>query len=248
MSSPINLTKFNLSSLPYVNTKILIIGKRMCGKTILAHDITDKLCNIQYKLSPNPENIKTTNGIPRGTIISMDSNAPKLYNMIPDVSYYNTYNNNDNEDIIKEFIKTQKKLIIQNREEQKNTNVDIQTNPNSLMLIEDQIYNKGNLGFKFILLNGLSYKTSLIITTQYLLPMPPSDRSNFDYIFIFPESVPENLDKLYKQFAGMFPDLETFTQTMNTYVTGYNCLVINTMSRSFKIEDMVFWYCAELNQ
>jgi len=53
-----------------------------------------------------------------------------------------------------------------------------------------------------------------------------------------------NRRKLYEQYAGMFPDFDSFCQVMNQCTEDYECLVIDNNSKSNKLEDQVFWYKA----
>ena len=71
-------------------------------------------------------------------------------------------------------------------------------------------------------------------------------RSNVDYVFLFRENNYQNRKKLYDQYCGVFPTFDMFCSVFDVVTEGYGCMVIDNTSRSNKIEDIVFWYEAEL--
>jgi len=87
-----------------------------------------------------------------------------------------------------------------------------------------------------------------IITMQYAIGIPPNLRTNIDYVFILRENYISNRRKLYEQFAGMFPDFDSFCQVMNQCTENYECLVVDNNAKSNKLEDQVFWYKAAPRQ
>ena len=82
---------------------------------------------------------------------------------------------------------------------------------------------------------------------QYALGVPPSLRTNIDYVFILRENYVSNRKRLYEHYAGMFPTFEIFCQVMDQCTEDYNCLVINNNAKSNKLEDQVFWYKADMH-
>jgi hypothetical protein len=85
----------------------------------------------------------------------------------------------------------------------------------------------------------------LLITMQYPLGIPPTLRTNIDYVFILREPYIANRKRIYDNYAGMFPTFESFCQVMDQCTENYECLVINNNSKSNKLQDQVFWYKAE---
>ena len=83
-----------------------------------------------------------------------------------------------------------------------------------------------------------------VITMQYSLGIPPSLRSNVDYVFILRENYVSNRKRLYEHYAGMFPTYEAFEQVMMQTTENYECMVIDNKTQSNKLEDQVFWYKA----
>ena len=89
------------------------------------------------------------------------------------------------------------------------------------------------------------WKVMLIITMQYPLGIPPTLRTNIDYVFILRENYIANRKRIYENYAGMFPTFESFCQVMDQCTENYECLVINNNSKSNKLHDQVFWYKAD---
>lgn len=80
---------------------------------------------------------------------------------------------------------------------------------------------------------------------QYPLGIPPTLRTNIDYVFILRENYIANRKRIYENYAGMFPTFESFCQVMDQCTENYECLVINNNSKSNKLQDQVFWYKAD---
>jgi hypothetical protein len=93
-------------------------------------------------------------------------------------------------------------------------------------------------------MNGRHVHTMFILTMQYVMGIPPNLRSNIDFIFLLRENIVANRRRLYEQFAGMFPDFDSFSQVMDQCTENYECLVIDNTTKSNKLEDQVFWYKA----
>jgi hypothetical protein len=80
---------------------------------------------------------------------------------------------------------------------------------------------------------------------QYVLGIPPLLRTNIDYVFILREPYVQNRRKIFENFAGVFGSFDIFCQVMDQCTENFECLVINTNSKSNKLEDQVFYYKAE---
>lgn len=89
------------------------------------------------------------------------------------------------------------------------------------------------------------WKVMLVITMQYPLGIPPTLRTNIDYVFILRENYIANRKRIYENYAGMFPTFEAFCQVMDQCTENYECLVINNNSKSNKLNDQVFYYKAD---
>tara|TARA_B100000035_G_C20517496_1_gene343888 strand:- start:75 stop:479 length:405 start_codon:yes stop_codon:yes gene_type:complete len=77
------------------------------------------------------------------------------------------------------------------------------------------------------------------------MDLPPDLRANIDFVFVLRENIVQNQEKIYKNFFGIFPHVDTFKEVMNSCTEGFDCLVLDNTSRSNKISDCVFWYRAK---
>ena len=98
---------------------------------------------------------------------------------------------------------------------------------------------------RLLFMNGRHWKIMLAITMQYPLGIPPTLRTNIDYVFILRENYIANRKRIYDNYAGMFPTFESFCQVMDQCTENYECLVINNNVKSNQLHDQVFWYKAE---
>ena len=97
---------------------------------------------------------------------------------------------------------------------------------------------------RYLFMNGRHVHALFIITMQYALGVPPALRTNVDFVFILRETIVSNRKRLYEQYAGMFPDFESFCQVMDQCTENYECLVIDNNAKSNKLVDQVYWYKA----
>lgn len=94
-------------------------------------------------------------------------------------------------------------------------------------------------------MNGRHWKVMLVITMQFPLGIPPSLRTNVDYVFILRENVQSNRRRIYENYASMFPTFELFCNIMDQTTENYECLVIHNNAKSNKLQDQIFWYKAQ---
>ena len=86
------------------------------------------------------------------------------------------------------------------------------------------------------------WKVLLVITMQYPLGIPPSLRTNVDYLFILRENILNNRRRIYENYASMFPTFEAFCSDLDSCTENYECLVIDNNSKSNRLRDQIFWY------
>jgi len=101
---------------------------------------------------------------------------------------------------------------------------------------------KHNKDIRGTFFNGRHWNLFLIVTMQYVLDLPPELRSNVDFVFILRNNMIADREKIWKGFCSFVPTLSLFNKIMNKCTTGYECLVVNNMSRSNDISDCLFWY------
>ena len=221
----ISLSKFKPKSIEARRTTgagpptIVFIGKRGTGKSTLVADILYYMRRIKA-----------------GVAISATEDGNAYYSkFIPEILIHSEYK----PEIIQQVITRQKKVI---NSDTKNPDGDV------FVLLDDCMYDKRmirDVNIRGIFMNGRHWKVMLVITMQYPLGIPPTLRTNIDFVFILRENYIANRKRIYENYAGMFPTFESFCQVMDQCTENYECLVINNNSKSNKLQDQVFWYKAD---
>jgi hypothetical protein len=163
--------------------------------------------------------------------------------MVPKLFIHNEYNTA----IIENILKRQRTVLKQVKAEMetyKRSNID----PRAFVILDDCLYDNTwarDKMMRLLFMNGRHWKIMLVITMQYPLGIPPTLRTNIDYVFILRENYIANRKRIYENYAGMFPTFESFCQVMDQCTENYECLVINNNSKSNKLHDQVFWYKAD---
>jgi hypothetical protein len=222
----LRLRKFDMSKIKH-DKVVVLIGKRETGKSFLVKDL-----------------LWHNQGLPCGTVISGTEGANQFYSrMVPPLFVHDEYSPL----VIANVLKRQKlmaKKIAKDLGERGTTSVD----PRNFLILDDCLYDNSwirDKNVRYLFMNGRHVHTMFIITMQYALGIPPNLRTNIDYVFILRENIMNNRRKLYEQYAGMFPDFDSFCQVMNQCTENYECLVIDNNAKSNKLEDQVFWYKAQ---
>lgn len=206
---------------------IVLIGRRDTGKSFLVRDL------LYYQQE-----------IPIGTVISGTEEGNGFYGkMVPKLFIHNEYNTA----IIENILKRQRNVLKQIKKEMetyKRSTID----PRTFVILDDCLYDNTwsrDKMMRLLFMNGRHWKVMLIITMQYPLGVPPTLRTNIDYVFILREPYIANRKRIYENYAGMFPTFESFCQVMDQCTENYECLVINNNSKSNQLHDQVFWYKAD---
>ena len=228
----LELKKFDMKSISFKPNEnkgpvIVLIGKRDTGKSFLVRDL------LFYQQE-----------IPIGTVISGTEEGNGFYSkMVPKLFVHNEYNTAIIENILKRQ-RTVLKQIKKEMETYKRSNID----PRAFVILDDCLYDNTwarDKMMRLLFMNGRHWKVMLVITMQYPLGIPPTLRTNIDYVFILRENYIANRRRIYENYAGMFPTFESFCQVMDQCTENYECLVINNNSKSNKLHDQVFWYKAD---
>ena len=228
----LELKKFDMKSIQFKATEnkgpvVVLIGKRDTGKSFLVRDL------LYYQQE-----------IPIGTVISGTEEGNGFYGkMVPRLFIHNEYNSA----IIENILKRQRTVLNQVKKEiemYKRSSID----PRAFVILDDCLYDNTwsrDKLMRLLFMNGRHWKVMLVITMQYPLGIPPTLRTNIDYLFILRENYIANRKRIYDNYAGMFPTFESFCQVMDQCTENYECLVINNNSKSNKLQDQVFWYKAD---
>ena len=228
----LELKKFDMKSIQFKPNEnkgpvVVLIGKRDTGKSFLVRDL------LYYQQD-----------IPIGTVISGTEEGNGFYGkMVPKLFIHNEYNSA----IIENILKRQRTVLKQVKEEMatyKRSTID----PRAFVILDDCLYDNTwsrDKLMRLLFMNGRHWKVMLVITMQYPLGIPPTLRTNIDYVFILRENYIANRKRIYENYAGMFPTFESFCQVMDQCTENYECLVINNNSKSNRLHDQVFWYKAD---
>ena len=228
----LELKKFDMKSIQFKPDEnkgpvVVLIGKRDTGKSFLVRDL------LYYQQA-----------IPIGTVISGTEEGNGFYGkMVPKLFVHNEYNTAIIENILKRQ-RTVLKQIKKEMETYKRTTID----PRAFVILDDCLYDNTwarDKMMRLLFMNGRHWKVMLVITMQYPLGIPPTLRTNIDYVFILRENYIANRKRIYENYAGMFPTFESFCQVMDQCTENYECLVINNNSKSNQLRDQVFWYKAD---
>ena len=228
----LELKKFNMRDISFKANEskgpvCVLIGRRDTGKSFLVRDL------LYYHQD-----------IPIGTVISGTEEGNGFYaKMVPKLFIHHEYNTA----IIENILKRQKSVLKQIKKETetyKRSTID----PRTFVILDDCLYDNTwtrDKMMRLLFMNGRHWKVMLIITMQYPLGVPPTLRTNIDYVFILREPYIANRKRIYENYAGMFPTFESFCQVMDQCTENYECLVVNNNAKSNKLQDQVFWYKAD---
>ena len=228
----LELKKFNMKTISFKPDEskgpvCVLIGRRDTGKSFLVRDL------LYYHQD-----------IPIGVVISGTEEGNGFYGkLVPRLFIHTEYSSV----IIENILKRQKGVLKQIKKEletKKRSTID----PRTFVILDDCLYDASwsrDKLMRLLFMNGRHWKVMLIITMQYPLGVPPTLRTNIDYVFILREPYIANRKRIYENYAGMFPTLESFSQVMDQCTENYECLVINNNSKSNKLSDQVFWYKAD---
>ena len=228
----LELKKFDMKNISFKPNEnkgpvVVLIGKRDTGKSFLVRDL------LYYQQD-----------IPIGTVISGTEEGNGFYaKMVPKLFVHNEYNSAIIENILKRQ-RTVLKQIKKEMETYKRSTID----PRAFVILDDCLYDNTwsrDKLMRLLFMNGRHWKVMLVITMQYPLGIPPTLRTNIDYVFILRENYIANRKRIYENYAGMFPTFESFCQVMDQCTENYECLVINNNSKSNKLHDQVFGYKAD---
>lgn len=215
----VQLKKFDPTGM--ADDKVCVfIGKRGTGKSTLVADI------LFHKKH-----------LPIGVCMSATEEGNHFYQQfIPDLFIYSDYSR----ETIEKVLERQKMVISSGKK-----------NSGAFLLLDDCMYDRKfmkDVCIRQCFMNGRHWKIFFMLTMQYCMDLTPDLRANIDYIFILRENVIQNREKLWKNFFGIFPTFDMFSQVMSQCTENYECLVLDNTSKSNKIEDCVFWYKAKMRK
>jgi hypothetical protein len=197
--------------------KILVLGKSGSGKTSLVQDLLFYIRKIHAGV----------------VVCPTEASLVDYRVMFPEIFIHDRWDS----EVIADFLKMQKKIR--------------KTNPrfHQLLMLDDIMYDNKTIlkdeSTRFIFMNGRNNNISVIVTMQYCMDITPDIRNQIDFVFALRDNVHANREKLWKNFFGIIPTSDAFHQIMSRCTTGYNAIVLDNNARSGKIEDCIFYYCAD---
>jgi len=224
----LQLKKFSMAQIPE-DAVCIFIGRRRTGKSTLVRDVL-----FHHKT------------IPMGTVISGTEESNDFYKkIVPPLFIHGAYS----PVILQNFVNRQKIIMNKIMKEQQAGGTS-RIDPRAFLILDDCLYDDSwirDLNIRYLFLNGRWVKVFFLITMQYPLGIPPILRTNVDYVFILREPYMSNRRRIFENFGSAFPSFEFFCQVMDQCTTNYECLVVSNNTVSNKIEDIIFWYKAELH-
>jgi hypothetical protein len=151
--------------------------------------------------------------------------------------------------IIQNYVNRQK-LVMKKIMSEEQGGAKSRIDPRSFLILDDCLYDDTwtrDLNVRYLFLNGRWVKVFFLITMQYPLGVPPVLRTNVDYVFILREPYLNNRKRIYENYGSAFPSFEFFCQVMDQCTQNYECLVVSNNTQSNKIEDIIYWYKAEIH-
>jgi len=210
----LKLKKWNPAKIPD-SCVIVIVAKRNSGKSYLLRDI------LYHK----------RHALKSGIVFSPTEEGTGFFGkFIPGLFIYSEFDR----DAIQRLIDRQKKLSKQGKADP------------VFLVLDDMAYDKKVFNDKImrnLVFNGRHYKINLLICSQYLIDMPPSLRSNVDYLITLRDNT--NREKLHKHMFSIFRTFDQFNAVMDVVTENYGCLVLDNISHSNNIEECVFHYKAK---
>lgn len=85
------------------------------------------------------------------------------------------------------------------------------------------------------------------LALSYPLGIPPTMRSEIDYVFVFREPVPSNRRRIYENYCAAIPGFDVFCGLLDGLTRGpYECMVVDCTARNpaRELRDYVFYYKA----
>lgn len=226
----LRIAHFDITSM-VSDPAIVMIAKRGSGKSWVIRDIVS-----QYK------------HIPVGVIIAPTDEMNGFYkSFFPDLFIHHDVDPK----LLANILKRQNVMTcnyIRMQEELKQGKKVKAVDPSLILIMDDCLADakdwKKDPTVTAILLNGRHYHFTFVLTMQDPIGVPPMLRMNFDYYFILGEDSQINVEKIYKNFASIFPNLYTFKKTFAELTADFGVMVINNRLKDTDITKKVYYYKA----
>jgi Poxvirus A32 protein len=221
----LKLRKFDVNRIK--DDKIVVmLGRRGSGKSVILKEILSK-----------------HTAIPLGICISPTEAANQYFgDFIPGMFIHHEYAPK----VTDNFVRRQQAAMETMNKEVTNfgaSNID----PRAFLIMDDCMYDASwtkDKNMRYLFFNGRHVKAFVLMTMQYVYGMPPTMRSNIDFVFLLREPNLQNRKRIFEAYAGMFHNFDLFNTVMDQCTNNFECLVIDNTTRSNRLEDQVYWYKA----
>jgi hypothetical protein len=225
----LDIKYFDPSTMPPTSV-VLLIGKRGSGKSTIAEDL------MSYQT-----------GIGEGICVSPTDKLTGFWRKhIPPLFIHHEYSPTITED----FLAHQAAKWTRYKKECKAAGTQVEEGKidPAFIIYDDCTYDKSflkNKGTRELLMNGRHSNVFVLITCQYLMDITPDLRGQIDYVVMLKDNNRNNREKLFKYFAGVFPSLAAFDETIRCCTENREAMVIDNNTQSYNIEDVVSFYKAQ---
>ena len=196
--------------------KLVVVGKPGTGKSTLIKALLHSKKHI----------------FPVGVAMSGSEDTNHAYEEImPSTFIYNSYDEDKLQDIVK-----RQKLAHEHL-----------PNPWAVLILDDctddpRVFNRPVQ--QALYKKGRHWKMLYILSLQYAMDVKPVIRTNVDGIFILREPILKNRESLYKNYASIIPDFNTFCELMDALTGDYTALYIHGATNINEWQECVFYWKA----
>ena len=148
------------------------------------------------------------------------------------------------------ILNRQRKLISDNKKKQ--ANGESIKDSRLIVVLDDVISDakawKNSAALGEIMFNGRHYDITFILAVQDVVAVGPAIRLNFDYVFLFKNDIKNEIDKIYRYYAGVFPSAKVFNEVLQKTTENYGILVlIKRGEKSNSLNDKIARFRAKLD-
>jgi hypothetical protein len=194
---------------------IVMIAKRASGKSVLIKDLL----------------FHKRKSLPSGVVFAGTESGNGFFGkFIPDLFVYNEFD----ADALGRLVNQQRRLSKQGRADP------------AFVILDDCAFDRKFMNSKLMrecIFNGRHYGLWICMSSQWAMDLPPSFRSNIDYVFILKDNLYR--ERLHKNFFPFIPTLDTFNRIMDVCTADYGCLVLDNNSHSTNISECIYHYKAK---
>ena len=214
----LHISRFDVATIK-AHRVILVVGKRGTGKSVLLQDWMYHMreqVHLPIGMSPTEASLEMMRGFMPNALV---------------------HRGGINTGLLADLIKHQRQSL---------ADADASTE-HVLICCDDTSYDKSALRtteVRELFMNGRHLKTCFILSSQYLMDLDPSLRTQIDYVVALRDSTKENIKKLYQMFFGAFDTLADFETTFRALTHNYGAIVLDQTVASTSLTDQIFWYKA----